>query len=94
MGAIATSEQQRQRGQSQKIFLSHAVVDEGHWIRRWMNCVNNWDIRFSLLIPSMGSKWYEEITGHLHDSDWVLCLISQRFLRSTFCAFEWAWPGP
>ena len=74
----------------QNIFLSHAVVDEGRWIPvldEFRHQLGHKVFSCSDSILS-GSNWYEEIIGHLRDCDWVLCLISEGFRKSTFCAFE------
>ncbi|MAA79557.1 MAG: hypothetical protein CL916_09880, partial [Deltaproteobacteria bacterium] len=82
--------QSPQQRSPQRIFLSHAVVDEAQWIPALD------EIRTSLghsifscsdSITS-GSNWYTEIIRELVECDWVLCLISKGFVRSTFCAFE------
>ena len=87
---LQASIQKPTSGNRQNIFLSHAVVDEGHWIPALDGLRDQLGHRVFSCSDSIrsGSNWYEEITGHLHRSDWVLCLISQGFLRSTFCAFE------
>ena len=73
----------------QRIFLSHAVVDEAQWIPAFdeLRSLNHSIFSCSDSITS-GSNWYTEIIHELTACDWILALVSEGFLRSTFCAFE------
>ena len=87
---LQTLTQHTQKGHRKSIFLSHAVADEvilvpilamlrthlGHHV---FSCSDS---------ITTGGNWYEEISQALKDSDYVLCILSQGFSKSTFCGFE------
>ena len=78
-----------QENRPQCIFLSHAVVDEAQWIPALDELRTLGHSIFSCSDSiTAGSNWYTEIIRELTECDWVLCLVSKGFVRSTFCAFE------
>ena len=78
-----------QENSPQQIFLSHAVVDEAQWIPALDELRTLGHSIFSCSDSiTAGSNWYNEIIRELLECDWILALVSQGFLRSTFCAFE------
>ena len=79
-----------QKESPQHIFLSHAVVDEAQWLPALDELRQTLGHTLFSCSDSIisGSNWYSEIIRELTACDWILCLISEGFLRSTFCAFE------
>jgi hypothetical protein len=87
---IHASEEIPKEKSQQKIFLSHSIDDEGHWIpvlHELRTLLEHEVFSCSDSILS-GSNWYKKIVVSLTQCDWVLFLISKNSLVSNFCAFE------
>lgn len=72
-----------------RIFISHAVSDEGSILPILSQLEGLFDLQFFICskIPSQ-ANWYSEIEQHLRDCDIVWTFLSTAFSQSTFCAFE------
>ena len=74
---------------STRIFISHAVHDEGILLPTLDQRSDLYKIDFFICSNiSSQANWYSEIERHLRSSDVVWAFLSKSFAQSTFCAFE------
>ena len=73
-----------------KIFLSHAVVDQPrlHKLIHLMRVRYNLDVFVCSDSLALGSEWYSTIIDSLAESDLVIQVVTENTNKSTFCAFE------
>ena len=82
--------QKAQKEEQRSIFLSHAVADEATLLTMLTMLRNQLGHHVFSCSDSIaaGGNWYMEISEALNHSDYVLCVLSESFSRSTFCGFE------